>query len=120
MVSLTAWATSALLMVPVFMYAATIKKQDGESDTCNIYWPWEDSDVGNDTSLGGGNDTSLLYDDADDFAAAVADGEEGKWRRRRHHQSLSLNALHRDTVHRIYQFGGSRSKKVRLSNCEAG
>ena len=35
-VSLTAWATSALLMVPVFMYAATIKKMDGMSNT-NLY-----------------------------------------------------------------------------------
>ena len=45
-VSLTAWATSALLMVPVFMYAATIKKMDGMSETCNIYWPWDNSNVG--------------------------------------------------------------------------
>ena len=52
-VSLTAWATSALLMVPVFMYAATIKKMDGMSETCNIYWPWS-HDGDNETVI---NDT---------------------------------------------------------------
>ena len=54
-VSLTAWATSALLMVPVFMYAATIKKMDGMSETCNIYWPWDSND-GNGIGEGGGHD----------------------------------------------------------------
>ena len=53
-VSLTAWATSALLMVPVFMYAATIKKMDGMSETCNIYWPWDSNDGS--TGEGGGHD----------------------------------------------------------------
>jgi hypothetical protein len=42
-VSLTAWATSALLMVPVFMYAATITKPDG-GQNCNIFWPFDDSE----------------------------------------------------------------------------
>jgi len=42
-VSLTAWATSALLMVPVFMYAATITKEDG-GENCNIFWPFEDDE----------------------------------------------------------------------------
>ena len=37
-VSLTAWAASALLMVPVFMYAATLTRPDG-GQTCNIFWP---------------------------------------------------------------------------------
>lgn len=37
-VSLTAWAASALLMVPVFMYAATMTRPDG-GQTCNIFWP---------------------------------------------------------------------------------
>ncbi len=43
MVSLTAWATSALLMVPVFMYAATITKESG-GDNCNIFWPFADEE----------------------------------------------------------------------------
>lgn len=42
-VSLTAWATSALLMVPVFMYAATITKETG-GQNCNIFWPFDDDD----------------------------------------------------------------------------
>lgn len=37
-VSLSAWAASALLMVPVFMYAATITKPNG-GQSCNIFWP---------------------------------------------------------------------------------
>ena len=40
-VSLSAWAVSALLMMPVFMYAATLSKPDGTT-TCNIFWPSED------------------------------------------------------------------------------
>lgn len=45
-VSLTAWAASALLMVPVFMYAATLTRPDGDQ-TCNIFWPQGDEeDVG--------------------------------------------------------------------------
>ena len=45
-VSLTAWTASALLMVPVFMYAATITKPCG-GQSCNIFWPFKSSD--NDT-----------------------------------------------------------------------
>ena len=40
-VSLTAWTCSALLMVPVFMYAATITKQCG-GQSCNIFWPFQE------------------------------------------------------------------------------
>ena len=40
-VSLTAWAASALLMVPVFMYAATLTKPNG-GHSCNIFWPLDD------------------------------------------------------------------------------
>ena len=40
-VSLLAWAVSALLMMPVFMYAATLSKPDGTT-TCNIFWPSDD------------------------------------------------------------------------------
>ncbi|CAB3380501.1 Hypothetical predicted protein [Cloeon dipterum] len=36
-VSLTAWSASALLMVPIFMYANTVEKDDENS--CNILWP---------------------------------------------------------------------------------
>ncbi|XP_043282648.1 somatostatin receptor type 2-like [Venturia canescens] len=36
-VSLTAWATSALFMIPVFLYANTGEIAGGMS--CNIYWP---------------------------------------------------------------------------------
>ena len=43
-VSLTAWTCSALLMVPVFMYAATITKQCG-GQSCNIFWPFKDPDT---------------------------------------------------------------------------
>ncbi len=43
MVSLTAWATSALLMVPVFMYAATITKESG-GENCNIFWPFAEEE----------------------------------------------------------------------------
>ena len=44
-VSLTAWAASALMMVPVFMYAATITKQDTGGESCNIFWPFEEDTV---------------------------------------------------------------------------
>ena len=44
-VSLTAWACSALLMVPVFMYAATITKPTG-GQNCNIFWPFDEDDDG--------------------------------------------------------------------------
>ena len=69
-VSLTAWATSALLMVPVFMYAATIKKMDGMSETCNIYWPWSD-----DSGSSHDNDTAI-------YSAEEANDDEGKQRKR--------------------------------------
>lgn len=36
-VSLTAWATSALFMIPIFLYANTGEPDDETS--CNIYWP---------------------------------------------------------------------------------
>jgi len=36
-VSLTAWTVSALLMVPVFMYASTMESAD--TNSCNILWP---------------------------------------------------------------------------------
>jgi allatostatin C receptor len=36
-VSLTAWSASALLMVPIFMYANTVEKDSENS--CNILWP---------------------------------------------------------------------------------
>lgn len=45
-VSLTAWATSALLMVPVFMYAATITKPLG-GQNCNIFWPFDEDETEN-------------------------------------------------------------------------
>ena len=36
-VSLTAWTASALLMVPIFMYASTVDRMP--STSCNILWP---------------------------------------------------------------------------------
>ncbi len=48
-VSLSAWACSALLMVPVFMYAATITKVSG-GQNCNIFWPFDSDDEGDDGS----------------------------------------------------------------------
>lgn len=36
-ICLTVWTVSALLMVPIFMYASTMVK--GERSSCNIYWP---------------------------------------------------------------------------------
>ena len=44
-VSLTAWASSALLMVPVFMYAATVTKRVG-GENCNIFWPFDEDKEG--------------------------------------------------------------------------
>ena len=49
-VSLTAWTCSALLMVPVFMYASTITKQCG-GQTCNIFWPFGEIDDDNETMI---------------------------------------------------------------------
>ncbi|XP_058807885.1 somatostatin receptor type 2-like isoform X2 [Phymastichus coffea] len=37
-ISMTAWFTSALFMVPVFLYANTMETQSGQI-SCNIYWP---------------------------------------------------------------------------------
>ncbi|XP_015598452.1 somatostatin receptor type 2 [Cephus cinctus] len=37
-VSLIAWAASAVFMTPVFLYANAMEKPDG-SVSCNIYWP---------------------------------------------------------------------------------
>ena len=39
-ICLTVWTVSALLMVPIFMYASTI--YSGETHSCNIYWPESD------------------------------------------------------------------------------
>ena len=36
-VSLSVWLVSALLMLPVFLYATTISRPDG-GQSCNIYW----------------------------------------------------------------------------------
>ena len=40
LISILLRASSALLMVPVFMYAATITKPTG-GQSCNIFWPFE-------------------------------------------------------------------------------
>ena len=69
-VSLTAWATSALLMVPVFMYAATIKQLDGTSETCNIYWPWS-HDADNETNAI--NDTAINDTEAAEGKLRIGD-----------------------------------------------
>ncbi|XP_013789125.2 somatostatin receptor type 2-like, partial [Limulus polyphemus] len=39
-ICLTAWTVSALLMVPIYMYANVLDK--GSSVTCNIFWPESD------------------------------------------------------------------------------
>ncbi|PSN46174.1 hypothetical protein C0J52_16074 [Blattella germanica] len=38
-VSLTAWTASALLMVPIFMYASTMDPVPTVATSCNILWP---------------------------------------------------------------------------------
>lgn len=43
-----AWTTSAIIMLPVMLYANTIEK-DSKKMTCNIEWPQE-----NETGMGGG------------------------------------------------------------------
>ena len=58
-VSLTAWAASALLMVPVFMYAATLTRPDGDQ-TCNIFWPQGEDD---ETSMLASNETVIGTED---------------------------------------------------------
>lgn len=42
LVSLSAWLLSAVLMLPIFLYAATIIRPDG-GHSCNIFWPMESS-----------------------------------------------------------------------------
>ena len=59
-VSLTAWTCSALLMVPVFMYAATITKQCG-GQSCNIFWPFHDPNT-NETDEDGKKQISEVKD----------------------------------------------------------
>ncbi|XP_014478786.1 PREDICTED: somatostatin receptor type 2-like [Dinoponera quadriceps] len=49
-VSLSAWATSALFMVPVFLYANAMESLEGVV-SCNIYWP----------DNHGGQTTFILY-----------------------------------------------------------
>ncbi|XP_012275002.1 somatostatin receptor type 2-like [Orussus abietinus] len=53
MVSLTAWGTSALFMIPVFLYANAMPDRNG-TVSCNIYWP-----------NSGGNETAGDDPDAD-------------------------------------------------------
>ncbi|XP_022238560.1 somatostatin receptor type 5-like [Limulus polyphemus] len=36
-ICLTAWTVSALLMVPIYMYASVL--HNGDTGTCNIFWP---------------------------------------------------------------------------------
>lgn len=51
-----AWTTSAVIMLPVMLYANTIEK-DSKKITCNIEWPQE-----NETGIGGGTGTTFtLY-----------------------------------------------------------
>ena len=63
-VSLTAWAASALLMVPVFMYAATLTRPDG-GQTCNIFWPDGKENSGNEDDEG--DDQDYLFSNATDI-----------------------------------------------------
>ncbi|XP_015514451.1 somatostatin receptor type 2 [Neodiprion pinetum] len=51
-VSLTAWGTSALFMIPVFLYANTMETAEGVI-SCNILWP--------DNANQGGQTTFTLY-----------------------------------------------------------
>ncbi|XP_012233865.1 somatostatin receptor type 2-like [Linepithema humile] len=60
-VSLTAWTTSALFMVPVFLYANAMESPEGIV-SCNIYWP-------NDR---GGQTTFTLYTLILGFAVPLA------------------------------------------------
>ncbi|XP_053953650.1 somatostatin receptor type 2-like [Anastrepha ludens] len=39
MVSAIAWLTSAVLMLPVILYASTVIQEDGVNLSCNIEWP---------------------------------------------------------------------------------
>ncbi|XP_016978104.1 somatostatin receptor type 2 [Drosophila rhopaloa] len=38
-VSAIAWTTSAVLMLPVILYASTVEQEDGINYSCNIMWP---------------------------------------------------------------------------------
>ncbi|KAH8373457.1 hypothetical protein KR009_007680 [Drosophila setifemur] len=38
-VSAVAWTTSAVLMLPVILYASTVEQEDGVNFSCNIMWP---------------------------------------------------------------------------------
>ncbi|XP_073841599.1 somatostatin receptor type 2-like [Musca autumnalis] len=39
LVSMIAWITSAILMMPVILFASTIRQEDGINFSCNIDWP---------------------------------------------------------------------------------
>ncbi|KAH8370950.1 hypothetical protein KR093_005617 [Drosophila rubida] len=39
LVSALAWTTSAVLMLPVMLYASTVEQEDGVNYSCNIMWP---------------------------------------------------------------------------------
>ncbi|ALC45025.1 star1 [Drosophila busckii] len=39
LVSAFAWSTSAVLMLPVMLYASTVMQEDGINYSCNIMWP---------------------------------------------------------------------------------
>ncbi|XP_030372077.1 somatostatin receptor type 5 [Scaptodrosophila lebanonensis] len=39
LVSAVAWSTSAVLMLPVILYASTVEQEDGINYSCNIMWP---------------------------------------------------------------------------------
>lgn len=39
LVSLLAWFTSAILMLPVILFASTVRQEDGINFSCNIDWP---------------------------------------------------------------------------------
>ncbi|XP_062132851.1 somatostatin receptor type 5 [Drosophila sulfurigaster albostrigata] len=39
LVSALAWTTSAVLMLPVMLYASTVEQEDGINYSCNIMWP---------------------------------------------------------------------------------
>ncbi|EDV97869.1 somatostatin receptor type 5 [Drosophila grimshawi] len=39
LVSALAWSTSAVLMLPVMLYASTVEQEDGVNYSCNIMWP---------------------------------------------------------------------------------
>lgn len=39
LVSMLAWLTSAILMMPVILFATTVRQEDGINFSCNIDWP---------------------------------------------------------------------------------